>query len=151
LMVSTNSLNTMTELQVLLRRAIVLLSTVNVNPTTPPMVSDLFGLENGGRQLARHFYAVVRYDLPGSLVFPSVDPVIAYLESERNLREPQLPEGIRWDDVILIMRQQVGHLLNHFGEFVVTKLGGVLVASDAGGFIQPYTQQLNNTSSQSLI
>ncbi len=142
LMATTNSLHTMPEFQVLFRRAIVLLGAPGAVPVTPPAPpSDLFALENGGRQLARHFYAVVRYDLPSTFVFPEIEPVIAYLESTRNLREPQLPEGVRWDDVILIMRQQIGHLLNHFGELVVNKLAGVLVASDSGGFIQEYVQQ----------
>lgn len=146
LMATTNSLHTMPEFQVLFRRAIVLLGAPGAVPITPPAPpSDLFALENGGRQLARHFYAVVRYDLPSTFVFPNIDPVIAYLESTRNLREPQLPEGVRWDDVILIMRQQIGHLLNHFGELVVNKLAGVLVASDAGGFIQEYVQHRSNT------
>lgn len=148
LMATTNSLHTMPEFQVLFRRAIVLLGTPGSVPITPPAPpSDLFALENGGRQLARHFYAVVRYDLPSTFVFPSVEPVIAYLESTRNLREPQLPDGVRWDDLILIMRQQIGHLLNHFGELVVNKLAGVLVASDAGGFIQEYVQQRSSAPS----
>jgi SAM-dependent methyltransferase len=141
---ATNSIHSMPEFQVLFRRAIVLLSTPGSSTTSmpPPQPYSQFALENGSRYLARNFYAVVRYDLPGSFVFPSIEPVMAYLESTRLLREPLLPRGVLWDDVMTIMRQQIGHLLNHFGELVVNKVSGVLIASDQGGFIQEYTHHM---------
>lgn len=147
---ATNSLNSMPELQVLLRRAIVLLTRSGASQVRPPAPeSDLFALENGSRQLAHYFYAVVRYDLPSALVFPSIDPVMAYLESTRSMREPQLPGDVLWDDVMMIMRQQITHLVNHLGELVINKLTGVLVASDRGGFIRSYVQHQENSHSNS--
>jgi len=141
LMVGTNSKQTMPELQVLMRRAILLLTRTGGTQVQPPIpASDLFALENGTRQLARHFYAVVRHDLPTKLVFPDIDPVIDYLESTRMMREPQLPEDVVWEDVMMIMRQQVTHLVNHLGEMVVNKLNGVIFASDRGGFIEEFKQ-----------
>ncbi|MFW5748394.1 MAG: class I SAM-dependent methyltransferase [Chloroflexota bacterium] len=140
LMVATNSTQSMPELQVLMRRAILLLAragTTQIQPPTP--ASDRFALENGTRYLARHFYAVMRHDLPSKLIFPEIDPIMDYLESTRTLREPQLPEGVAWDDVMMIMRQQIAHLINHLGELVITKLVGVLIATDNGGFIQQFT------------
>ncbi len=149
LVTATNSQHTMPEFQVLFRRAIVLLSAPgSATPAQPPMPAhSLFALENGTRALARNFYAVVRYDLPGSFVFPSIDPVMSYLESTRQLREPQLPRGVLWDDVMMIMRQQITHLINHFGELTVNKVSGVLIASDKGGFIQEYVEHLNKANS----
>jgi 2-polyprenyl-3-methyl-5-hydroxy-6-metoxy-1,4-benzoquinol methylase len=146
---ATNSQHTMPEFQVLFRRAIVLLSAPGAaTPAQPPMPAhSLFALENGTRHLARNFYAVVRYDLPGSFVFPSIDPVMAYLESTRQLREPQLPRGVVWDDVMMIMRQQITHLINHFGELTVNKVSGLLIASDKGGFIREYVEHLRKTNS----
>ncbi|NWF69054.1 MAG: class I SAM-dependent methyltransferase [Chloroflexi bacterium] len=144
LVTATNSIHTMPEFQVLFRRAIVLLSAPgSATPAQPPMPAhNLFALENGTRHLARNFYAVVRYDLPGAFVFPSIEPVMAYLESTRQLREPQLPRGVLWDDVMMIMRQQITHLINHFGELSVNKISGVLIASDKGGFIREYVEHL---------
>jgi SAM-dependent methyltransferase len=148
LMTATNSQHTMPEFQVLFRRAIVLLSAPgSATPAQPPMPAhSLYSLENGTRHLARNFYAVVRYDLPGSFVFPSIEPVMTYLESTRQLREPQLPRGVVWDDVMMIMRQQITHLINHFGELTVNKVSGVLIASDKGGFIREYVQHLKETT-----
>lgn len=144
MMVATNSTQTMPELQVLMRRAIVLLTRQGASQVrAPSMPSDHFALENGTRLLARHFYAVVRYDLPGALVFPDVEPAIAYLESTRDLREPQLPPDVVWDDVMMIMRQQINQLIKHLGELVINKQTGLLVASDRGGFIQEYIEYLN--------
>lgn len=139
LMTTTNSLHNMPELQVLVRRAVTLLvppGTTNIQVPLPP--SDMFTLESGTRLLSRHFYAVVRYDLPSQLIFPEVDPVLAYLESTRSVREPQLPNGVLWDDVMLIVREQVNRLIEHFGELVINKLAGVLIATDSGDFIRQY-------------
>jgi hypothetical protein len=131
----------MPEFQVLFRRAITLLAppgTSHVQIPLPP--GHLFTLESGTRYLSRQFFAVVRYDLPGALVFPSVEPVIDYLESTRTMREPQLPEGIWWDDVMVIVREQITRLLEHFGEVVINKLSGVLIGTDRGDFIRQYLE-----------
>ena len=139
LITTTNSLHNMPELQVLMRRAITLLvppGTTNIQ--IPGAHTDMFTLESGTRLLSRHFYAVVRYDLPSQLIFPEVEPVMAYVESTRSVREPQLPQGVLWDDVMLIVREQVNRLLEHFGELVVNKLTGVLIATDQGDFIHDY-------------
>lgn len=67
LMVATNSQGSMPELQVLLRRAIILLTRSGASQVQPPMApSDLFALENGTRYLSHYFYSVVRYDLPSA-------------------------------------------------------------------------------------
>jgi hypothetical protein len=124
-----------------MRRAIVLLTRSGASQVRPPaMASDMFALENGARFLARHFYGVIRYDLPSALVFPDIEPVMAYLESTRDLREPQLPSDVQWDDVMMIMRQQITHLVNHLGELVINKLTGVLMASDRGGFMREFME-----------
>ena len=141
--VATNSMNTMPELQVLMRRAIVLLTrTGAAQVRAPQMPSDRFALENGIRLLSQHFYAVVRHDLPSALVFPDVDPAMAYLESTRDLREPALPEDVIWEDVMMIMRQQINQLIKHLGELVINKYLGVLLASDDGGFIGSQITQM---------
>ena len=71
----------------LLRRAIVLLGVSAKGQMPPPLPHHLFALENGTRQLARHFFAVVRYDLPSTLIFPSIEPVMTYLDSTRDVHK----------------------------------------------------------------
>lgn len=141
LLAATSSSQTMPQLQVLMRRAILLLARSGASQIQPPPhASDRFSLEAGTRQLARHFYAVRRADLPTQMVFPEIDPLMEYLESTRALREPQLPEGVQWEDVMMIMRQQVSHLINHLGELVINKITGVLLATDSGDFIKQFTE-----------
>ncbi len=135
---STDSLHTTPELQVLIRRAVVLLSEngANVQPLSLPC--DSFALENGTRILARHFYAVVRHDLPRQLVFDAVEPALEYLESMRDLRQHDLPADVSWDDMMLIMQQQMTQLLQLLGRLEINIACGALVASDRGGFINEF-------------
>jgi 2-polyprenyl-3-methyl-5-hydroxy-6-metoxy-1,4-benzoquinol methylase len=143
LIVATNSMNTMPELQVLMRRAIVLLTRSGAATVrAPEMPTDRFALENGIRLLSNHFYAVVRHDLPSALVFPDVEPAMVYLESTRDLREPSLPPDVVWEDVMMIMRQQINQLIKHLGELVINKQAGVLIASDDGKFIGEFVAKM---------
>lgn len=138
LLASTDSLQTTPELQVLIRRAIILLSDngAQVQPLCLPC--DSFALENGTRILARHFYAVVRHDLPGILSFNAVDPALEYLESMRDLRQHDLPANVSWDDMMLIMHQQMTQLVQLLGKLEINIGYGALVASDCGGFINEF-------------
>jgi SAM-dependent methyltransferase len=150
LVTATNSLQTMPEFDALFRRAIMLLSAPgSIYTQSPTPMHNPFALENGVRVLAHHFYAVARHDLPQALVFDKVEPAMAYLESWRPLRELQLPGEVFWDDVMLVMREQIARVINHFGELVVNKVSGVLMASDEGGFIRGFMEtssQLNGRS-----
>lgn len=138
LMAATNSIETMPQLRELYKRAILVLTAPGDTIHLPLPASHRFTLESGVRLLSRHFYAVARYDLPGRLVFDDPDPLMDYLESTRSLREPQLPSGVTWDSVMLIIREQIKNQLNYFGEMVVNKLSGVLLATDDGGFIEAF-------------
>lgn len=148
LMVATNSIDSMPEMQVLMRRAIVLLTRHPASTVRPPEpTSNRFALENGTRALSREFYAVVRHDLPSKLIFKQVDPAIAYLESKRDSREPQLPDDVVWEDVMMIMRQQVTQLINHLEELEINKLSGVLLATNNGSFIQEFVEVRQHSNS----
>lgn len=139
---TTNSIHTMPELQVLMRRAIVLLTRYGATQVRPPAFpSDDFALENGTRILANHFFAVVRHDLPSQLVFTDIEPAINYLESMRDLRQESLPDDVAWEDMMLIMRQQITQLIKHLGKLEINKVSGVLVASDSGGFIHEFVER----------
>ena len=144
LLAATNSVHTMPEFQALMRRALVLLGASGKGQVQPPQFPHhAFSLENGTRQLAQQFFAVVRYDLPTALVFPSIDPIVSFLDSTRAMREPYLPDDITWDDLMMVMREQMAALLTHFGELVINKISGVLIASDRGGFIEEFVDTRN--------
>ena len=138
MLAATDSLQTLPELQVLIRRAIVLLSTNGAQVHPPTLPCDTFALENGTRMLARHFYAVVRHDLPCQLKFDDVEPAMEYLDSMRDLRQHSLPEDVSWDDMMLIMRQQMTQLLQLMGKLEINLAFGALLASDRGGFIHDF-------------
>ena len=137
---STSSVTTTPQFRELFRRAILLVSPPGASRDVkvPGGLHQRFALENGSRLLAKHYFAVVRHDLPGAFVFDEVDPIMDYLESMRDTREPQLPENISWDQVMLIMREQLTNLILTLDKLVVDKLTGVLIATNGGGFIAEY-------------
>jgi hypothetical protein len=139
---STSSLTTMPQFRELFRRAILLVSPPGVSREVrvPAGIHQRFALENGSRMLANRYFAVVRHDLPGSFVFDDVDPIMDYLDSTRDTREPQLPNNISWDQVMLIMREQLTNLITSLDQLVVDKLTGVLIATNGGGFIEEFLE-----------
>lgn len=138
LLATTDSLHSLPELQVLLRRAIVLLSENGARVSPPALPCDAFALENGTRILSHHFYAVVRHDLPCQLIFEDIEPALAYLDSMRELRQDDLPKDVSWDDMMLIMRQQMTQLMQLLGKLEINITCGALHASDSGGFINEF-------------
>lgn len=142
LLAATNSINNMPELNNLYRRALLLLTEFRYNEQEQPSPAENFSLENASMLLGRQFYAVARYDLPSALVFQEAGPVIAYLDSMRDMREPMLPDGITWETYMDVIRHQIISLLTHSGRLVVKKLAGVLVATDAGGFAADFVSRL---------
>jgi SAM-dependent methyltransferase len=146
LLAATNSVENMPQFRELYKRAILVLTTPGKPYRLPLPNSYLFTLESGTRQLARHFHTVVRYDLPGAFVFREIEPVLAYLESTRSLREPQLPAGITWESVMLVVKEQIKNQLNYVGELVVNKLNGVLVATNREAFISDFFSQPRGSS-----
>ena len=142
LLAATDSIHTLPELQILLRRAIVLLTSNGAAQVHPPdLPSDAFALENGTRMLARHFFAVMRHDLPSQLVFTAADPAMDYLESMRGLRQHSLPDDVEWDNMMLMMRQQIDQLIRMMGKLEISRVCGALIASDRGGFIGEFVER----------
>lgn len=144
LIAATNSATNMPELDTLYRRAVTLLG------YPKHRFADWqsgFSLESGPKRLARYFRAVARYDLPSALYFPEVDPVIAYIDSMRAIREPQLPDEITWDAFMEMMEKQISRLIRHMGELQVNKLSGVLIATNGGGFAHDYLHLLDGAAS----
>jgi SAM-dependent methyltransferase len=127
LLAATNSDHTMSEIPALGAVAAHRLGL----PDLPmlPQTRLTFNLENGLSPLARYFRQVTRHDLPGTLVFPSAEPVIAYLTSISERVIANLPAGLTWDDVTAILHDLLtSHIAQH-SEFRVSKLVGVFVCT----------------------
>ena len=135
MLAATDSLQNQIQLQMLIHRASVFLSDngAKVQPPAPPC--EAFALENGTRILARHFYAVVRHDLPCKLIFDDIEPALEYLDSMRQLRQDSLPDDVSWDDMMIFMRQFMTQMMQSSGRLEIDLAIGALVASDRGGFI----------------
>ncbi len=140
---ATNSIHTQPQFRELFRRAILLVSPPGAarDVRQPQPLHNRFSLENGTTLLGRQFFAVVRHDLPSRFVFDDPEPIIDYLESLRAVREPQLPDGVNWDTVMLIMRDQVTKLIENLQTLEVDKITGVLMATDSGGFIHDFVSK----------
>jgi SAM-dependent methyltransferase len=126
LLASTNSGHTMPELPDLGEAAARRLGITEL-PLIPRR--DLtFDLENGAAPLARHFPQVTRHDQPGMLVFPSPEPIIAYLTSTSEQLIANLPAGLTWDDVTAVLHNLLTEHIAEHGDFRVSKLVGIFVA-----------------------
>lgn len=139
LMATTQSVQSMPELRVLLRRAVIILTQQPPSAVRPPLTaSDLFGLENGTRMLARHFYAVCRAEIPSTMIFTTPEPFIDYLNAMREMLEIYMPSDVTWDEVIDVLREQVMQLIHQWGEIPISRLSGVLIATDSGDFMREF-------------
>lgn len=147
LLAATNSRDNLPELDILIRRIFGLLG-VRLKAANVAEVTSHFALEDAPRLAARHFFAVARHDLPSVFIFPSAQPLIEYVSSTRALREPTLPHGLKWEDFINVLADQVERIISVYGEIVISKLSGVIVATDGGDFSREYVQKLSVVRSQ---
>lgn len=139
LMATTHSIQTMPELRMLIRRAIIILTRANPSSVRPPMaVSDLFSLESGTRFLSRYFYGVCRYEVPTTLIFHNEDDFLEYLGNIRDLLELYLPPDVTWEGVREVLREQVGQFIHQLGDMQISRLAGVLIATNRGDFLREF-------------
>ena len=144
---ATDSQQNLIQLQMLIHRANVFLSDNGTKVNPPALPCEAFALENGTRILARHFYAVVRHDLPCQLIFDDIEPALQYLDSMRDLRQDSLPDDVSWDDMMIYMRQFMTQLMGASGKLEIDLITGALVASDRGGFIHDFITRDHEESS----
>lgn len=91
-----------------------------------------FHLENGQAWLAPYFASVLRYDLPGVLVFPEPQPVIDYVATVAERFVPVFPAGVTWEQAVAILDDILtAHIAAH-GAFRVHKLAGLFVCRTHG-------------------
>jgi ubiquinone/menaquinone biosynthesis C-methylase UbiE len=86
-----------------------------------------FNLTNGVDYLAPHFQ-VAKQQHESALVFPSVEPVLTYVNSMRDSMRDDLPPHRTWDDFLAALREEVEAEIAAHGEFRVSKPAGVLIA-----------------------
>ncbi|MHB8626104.1 MAG: class I SAM-dependent methyltransferase [Aggregatilineales bacterium] len=146
LIAATNSEYNMAEFDQLIARACVTLrvSRAEIEKTSQAMHESMggFKLENGGSLLARHFFAVERCDLPAALVFQTPQPVLDYVNSMRALREPYLPPSVTWETLMKALTDWLQQRMGPSNYLAVSKLSGVLIATNSGGFAREYVARL---------
>ncbi len=86
-----------------------------------------FSVENGRHQLLVVFDQVVLHELHSELVFPTAEPVVAYINSTADLYRPHLKSGVRWQAVLQEVEHQVQQQIDSQGTFRVNKHNGVFV------------------------
>jgi len=96
-------------------------------PESP--VRKRFYLENG-RSFIEPVFPNVKMDrFESALVFPTAEPMVAYINSMRHIYAPQLPGGLTWEALIQQVRRQIESVVVEQGEYRVPKTTGVFVAT----------------------
>jgi SAM-dependent methyltransferase len=93
----------------------------------PGLIFDRFTLELAEPLLRRHFEEVTVHHRRGTLVVPTVEPVLAYVDSARDLFEPGLPPGTTWDRVRATVEAHVAAEIAEHGAFRCPVHSGTLV------------------------
>lgn len=86
-----------------------------------------FTLENGHALLARHFPQVARHEVETAFIFPTPEPVIAYIGTTRDRLLDIAPPGIGWEQLAAQLHQLLTDHIARHGEFRVHKKAGVFV------------------------
>jgi SAM-dependent methyltransferase len=92
-----------------------------------PRASDRFNLEDGGEVLRMLFDEVTVDVQVGTIVVDDPAPVVAFVESARDLHEPELPVGTTWDAVVAHTESVVAAGIDRQGTFELTARAGVFV------------------------
>lgn len=116
----------MEELRVAMNHALSALGASN--ETSMGTVSRRFDLDTGISYLERRWH-VTTHRLESEFVFPSVEPVLAYVNSMRSELRDDLPPNRTWDEFMAVLRDVVQTELATHGEFRVSKNVGVLIAA----------------------
>lgn len=84
-----------------------------------------FDLTGGRALLERHFAHVEVEEVRGVLVVPQAEPLEAYVESTRPIREPQLAAGVGWEPLVATFRRTLRRRIEEEGVFEVATHSGV--------------------------
>jgi len=115
----------MQELRTAINRALSALGASN--ETSMGTVSRRFDLDTGMAYLEQRWH-VTAHRLESEFVFPSVEPVLAYVNSMQTEFRDDLPPNRTWDEFMAVVRAVIQTELAVRGEFRVSKNAGVLIA-----------------------
>jgi SAM-dependent methyltransferase len=128
LLTTTNSAHTMPEYHALHKRAAARLQLM----TASERITDRFSLENGRSFLEPHFGLVEVHTLPGTLRFPTAEPLMDYFASSRALTMPPNHTDEEWQAMLDFVRAETEAVIAHEGHFDVTKVTGAIVGVKGG-------------------
>jgi len=92
-----------------------------------PRASDRFNLEGSGDLLRTVFDQVAVDVLAGTIVLDEPGPAAAFVESARDLHEPELPAGVTWDAVVAHTEAALAGEIARHGSVELTARTGVFV------------------------
>ncbi len=98
-----------------------------IEVTDPPAVQR-FSLENGHNAVGAIFREVEMHQHDSALVFPTADPVVAYINSLRPAIGPLLSGSLSWKEVLTEVANRVEAAIDRHGEYRVLKTTGAFVA-----------------------
>lgn len=119
----TNSADTMPELWELRRRAASRFPRAMLSQEPP----HRFTLENATDILSPHLRDLEIHILPGTLRFPTAEPLMAYFASMRSLIMESEHAESEWQAVLAYVHEEVAAVITREGRFDVTKVTGAIV------------------------
>jgi SAM-dependent methyltransferase len=123
LLTTTNSAHTMPEYFALRQRA----ADRFPGMTEPETITSAFALENGPAFLEPYFAQVEVHTLPGTLRFPTAQPLMDYFASSRALIMSPDHTDAEWQAVLDFVRAEAEQVVAREGHFDVTKISGAIV------------------------
>jgi len=117
--VSTNSLNHLRELKILVKNFD---KTIDFDPARD---SSLFGIENGGELLKKHFGHVALEEFNGQIVVHEAEPVVSYVTSVISVLQHIIDEN-KLDSFTKYVEAEI----DKTGEFTTSTGAGIFIASN---------------------
>jgi SAM-dependent methyltransferase len=128
LLAVTNSAHTMPEYWALRREAAAQFP----DAVLPQSIPERFSLENAPDYLSPHFAQIETHTLPGTLRFPSAQPLIDYFASSRGLTMRPGHTVTQWEAVLDFVRGRIESVIAREGCFDVNKVTGATVGIRRG-------------------
>lgn len=135
-LVTTNSAHTMAEYRALRRKAATrfpsMLQPEAIADGSSLMITDRFSLENAPVYLRPYFGQIETHTLPGTLRFPTAQPLMDYFASARAMHMHPDHTDAEWQAVLEYVRTETEAVIRREGHFDVTKITGAIVGVKRG-------------------
>jgi hypothetical protein len=96
------------------------------------MITDRFSLESVPAYLKPHFDQIETHTLPGTLRFPTAQPLVDYFASARAMHMQPEHTDVEWQAILEYVRTEAEAVIRREGRFDVTKLTGAIVGVKRG-------------------